>query len=652
VFVDLSPCVAVDDVPVAIAQALVVKENTHESLTETLRAVLADREMVLVLDNAERVVESAPLIGGLLSTAPALRLLVTGREPLRLRGESVVEVQPLPAPSPEDERDPESMLRNPAVALFVAEIKRGDSSFSLTPDIAGAVAEVCRALDGLPLALELAATQTRALGLATMREHLDRRLGLLSRGPRDLPARQQTLRDTIAWSYGLLEVDERRLFRLLGAFPGGARLDAIDFTASGSGLTGAPVLELVCALVDKSLVRRVDDPDGSPRFTMLDTIREFAVEALEASDECDAVQEAQARFMLSLASDYPRRFMARTCAFGSTDRMVFEIRNIRVAFAWFDQRRDAGAYARLVYSTSDFFIDRGLDRECAGKMHRALELMKTQKLDDRTYGELLIVQALTTRVAEDEPEDMEIIRESVARLRRDPDNRDRLVEALLELSIEQRELRRFDDALISAEEGLALALALDDPYREAHSRYLIGKLWYLQDNWERAAAFLDESLRLCRQHGSIGTAMYALGIQAIMHLIQRKAAAAAEVLLEAERMWKRAGNRQEAGAFWIGYAAAVAAVAGHLERAAKLFGFTYTFTGYCGVANMVNPRLTGIFDELRSQFVDTEFEQLKVEGFAMTLDEAATMALDILYNVCRDGEEGFRGNDYGPMQNV
>src|SRR5947209_11884285 len=276
-----------------VARALGVSESGSGSLDERLLEYLRPRQVLLVIDNAEQLISAAPIATQYLELAPRLKLLVTRREPLRVRDEQIVPVPPLALPDPAHLPDLEHLVQLPAVALFVERAREARPDFALTSENAATIVELCQRLDGLPLALELAAAVLSLLSPAALLARLERRLPLPSRGARDLPERQQTLRNTIAWSYDLLEEGEQQLFRRLSVFAGGFTLEAVQAvcvfeaieTSSPAQADDGAVLEQLAHLLDKSLVQAQQGTGGEPRFTLLETIREYATEQLAASGE-------------------------------------------------------------------------------------------------------------------------------------------------------------------------------------------------------------------------------------------------------------------------------------------------------------------------------------------------------------------------------
>ena len=240
----------------AIITALGVREAGDAALVDRLKAVLRDKRLLLVLDNFEQVIEAAPVVADVLGTCPGLTVLVTSRVRLRLSGEREVPIPPLGLAEPDRHRGVEDVATSDAVRLFVARAEAVQPDFALTPENAVTVAEICRRLDGLPLAIELAAARVKVLPPSALLARLDHRLPLLTGGGRDLPERQQTMRAAIAWSHDLLTPEEQTLFRRLAVFAGGFTLEAAEAVASGSGEPGIDPFEGVASLLDKSLLRQ------------------------------------------------------------------------------------------------------------------------------------------------------------------------------------------------------------------------------------------------------------------------------------------------------------------------------------------------------------------------------------------------------------
>jgi predicted ATPase len=285
----------------AVARQLRVPGSPGRTPRDSLLAYFAPRQLLLVVDNMEQLSSAAPLAEQFLAEAPGLKVLATSRGPLRIRGENVVAVAPLALPEAGAPVSLETLAAGPAVALFVACAREARPDFALTEANAAPVAEICRRLDGLPLALQLAAARLTVLSPAALLARLERRLPLLTRGPRDLPERQQTLRAAIAWSYDLLKAAEQRLFRQLGAFAGGFTLEAVEALVSG-GPGDVDPLDAISSLIGQSLVFVQPLEETAARYGMLDTIREFALEQLDASGEAAQTRRRQAEYFRDLAA--------------------------------------------------------------------------------------------------------------------------------------------------------------------------------------------------------------------------------------------------------------------------------------------------------------------------------------------------------------
>jgi predicted ATPase/DNA-binding SARP family transcriptional activator len=295
VFVDLASVHDPALLGSTLAQALEVGE-TAEEVEDALAATLRERSMLLLLDNLEQLVPNVDLVARLLAGAPRVLVLATSRTPLRLAAEQEYPVPPLAVPAPGADTTFEELAANAAVRLFAARAAAVDPNFQLDDENAAAVAEVCGRLDGLPLAIELAAARSKLLPPKQMSRRLDRALDLLVGGAQDLPGRQRTLRATLEWSHGLLSDEEQALFARLAVFSGGWTLDAAEAVC---GDIGRDVLGTLSSLVDESLVRPLRRPAGEPRFAMLETIREYAVELLEASGEAETLRRRHGEYMLA-----------------------------------------------------------------------------------------------------------------------------------------------------------------------------------------------------------------------------------------------------------------------------------------------------------------------------------------------------------------
>lgn len=331
-FVSLSPISDPELVASAIAQPLGVREAAGRSLQESLQEYLRDKQLLLVLDNFEQILPAAPLVSALLTTCPRLKVLVTSRASLHLYGEQEFPVSPLALPDAKH-FTPTRLTAYAAIDLFCQRARAVKPDFALTPENATAVAQICIGLDGLPLAIELAAARIKLFSPAALLARLDQRLTLLTGGSHDLPTRQRTLRDEIAWSYDLLTPAEQKLFCRLAVFVGGFTLEAAQAVGNINGDLAIDVLDGIATLVDQNLLKQMDHPGGKARFTMLETIREYGLAQMITSGEAETIRRRHANFFLTLAERTeplllgPRRQQGLAC-------LESELDNLRAAFLW------------------------------------------------------------------------------------------------------------------------------------------------------------------------------------------------------------------------------------------------------------------------------------------------------------------------------
>jgi predicted ATPase len=331
-------------VPAAIIAAFAVQEGTDERSLDRLKILLQHKRQLLVLDNFEHLIEAAPIVTDLLSVCPGVTILVTSRVRLRVSGEHEFPVAALELADLNRDRAVEEIAGRAAVRLFVARAQAVHPDFVLTPENARAVAGICRRVDGLPLAVELAAARIKVLPPAALLARLEPRLPLLTGGGRDLPQRQRTMRDAIAWSYDLLPSDEQELLRHLSVFAGGFTLEAVEAITGGLVSLGANAVDGVGSLLDKNLIRREEISGPDPRFTMLETVREFARDQLVTHGEEEPARDHHAAWCLALAEDAGRNLGLGLAQLPWLERLDADLANLRGALAWFDETVNALRY--------------------------------------------------------------------------------------------------------------------------------------------------------------------------------------------------------------------------------------------------------------------------------------------------------------------
>jgi predicted ATPase/DNA-binding CsgD family transcriptional regulator len=472
-FVPLAPISDSDLVVPTLAQALGIQEAGEQPVAELLQAHLRDKRLLLLLDNFEQVLAAASGLSGLLADCPELKILVTSRAVLHIRGEHEFPVPPLALPDLTHLPESESLLQYAAVALFLQCAQAAKPDFQVTPANTRAVAEICVRLDGLPLAIELAAARIKLLPPQALLTRLGHPLQVLTSGARDVPARQQTLRNTLAWSYDLLDAEEQRLFRRLSVFVGGCTLEAVEGLSTALGEMPASVLDGVASLLDKSLLRQMEQEGEELRLLMLATIREFGLEALAASGEMESTQRAHAAYYLALAEDAELELGGPQQA-AWLERLEREHDNLRAALQWsLEQAGDEEA---------------GQRRETALRLAGAL-YMFWWTLGHWSEGRTFLERALAAS-------------EGVA-----PSVRAKALYAAATLTFIQSHYERAE-ALSS--EGLALYRELGDQRGIALSLYHLGNVAWVRSDTAKARSLLEEALALFKEVDDREYAAYAL----------------------------------------------------------------------------------------------------------------------------------------------
>lgn len=362
----------------AVAQAVGLVALGGQTPLTGLQRYMSERRYLLILDNFEHVIGAAVELPGLLDACPALKIIVTSRESLRIEGEQEFPVAPLPLPDGNVYERAQTEFASDAIALFVQRAKAVNPAFAVNDESIATIALICARLDGLPLAIELAAARMKMLTPDALLDRLVDRFTLLTRDSRAVPPRLRDMRDTVSWSYDLLNDDERRLFRRLSVFAGGCTIEAAEWVCEqldGPGAnTGSQVFDVISSLLDKSLIVRIDDrSDGQLRFGMLETIRAYALELLEAHGEADQVKWALTHFMMETTEAAFEEGMGSRQPHWS-DRLESEQGNLRAALEWTIQQGNVEAAGQLVVSAVRFWVMRGYFAEGRSWADRAMEM--------------------------------------------------------------------------------------------------------------------------------------------------------------------------------------------------------------------------------------------------------------------------------------
>ena len=502
----------------AIARALDVRETGHRSLLEGIAQFLHGKNALLILDNFEHVVASAHLVAELLAQCSHLTCLVTSRALLRVTGERAFPVLPLPLPPTADSTTAEWASSFPAVRLFVTRAQAVRPDFEITAANAAAVGAICRRLNGLPLALELAAARVRHLTteeLATrlLGEQRGSTLRMLTGGPRDAPDRQQTLRYAIAWSHDLLAPEERVLFRRLAVFVGGFTLEAAEAVVNVGGDTEIDVVEMIAALVDQSLLQQEEELGGASRYAMLETVREFALEQLVASGDEEAVQSAHGAYFLALAERAaPRLHTEHQQAWLA--RLQAEHANLREVLARSEQTHDVACALRLAAALWRFWHRRGYWAEGLNWLNRLLALAAPADVVDlATRARALTGAGWLAHYQNDIAAAQTALAEALdcyQRLGR-PSG---MVEVLHCQTLVAQSLGENRRAAQLGEEALSVSRASGDHARIAESLCYLSRATRELGDYERAAALAQEAFdlhRAARNRGGTAVALMVLG---------------------------------------------------------------------------------------------------------------------------------------------
>jgi predicted ATPase len=556
-FLSLAPLKDPDQVVPTIAHALHVSGEQSGPLLESLQEYLRNSQLLLVLDNVEQVIPVAPQLAQMLEHAPHLKVLLTSREPLQIRGEWTVQVPPLALPDPAHLPDLQTLDQIPAVALFLQRAREVDAGFALTHENAQAIAEICQSLDGLPLALELAAARLNVLPPKLLLPRLSHRLPVLTHGARDLLQRQQTLRNTLAWSYDLLSTEEQRLFRSLAVFTGGFTTDAA--TALESERPADPqaepekqrdeTLDLLESLVSKSLLRVEQGRDLALRFSMLATIQEYAQEQLDAHGEQAAVQERCVQLFLTLAQTAEPQLYEGECDVW-LKRLESEDANLRAALTWCQQNSHAVQIGlRLAGALAFFWFLSGNIPE--GRSWLETMLARTAASDRSNargralYGAGLLAweQGDADVAAQDAEEALSILRQGD----------DTLWSGYAEevLGLARMSQGRVVEARPLLEECLSIFKELKSTWGEALTLFYLGIGAELGEKRAEALSDYPESFQRFQQIHDVFFSSLVLGVLAEINASQGDNEAAHSLSEQFEQLLQQASNRWMLGMFLL-----------------------------------------------------------------------------------------------------
>ena len=609
VFVPLAAIGDAELVPSALAQALDIAETAGVPLLESLGDALRASELLLVADNLEHLPAVAPMLATLLGAAPRLRVLATSRSPLRVSAEHEVPISPLE--------------RGDASSLFMERARSVRPDLELADEDADVVAEICMRLDGLPLAIELAAARTRALPPAALLARLDRRLPLLAGGARDLPARQQTLRDAIDWSYRLLDPAEQRLFTRLAVFTGGATIEAAGSVCDRDGDLGVDVLDGLTTLVAGSMLL-APPLTHEPRFRMLATIREFAADELEAADERDALQRRHAEYF----ADFAERANLTFYGAGepeSLDRLDDEANNFRSALSWAAAAGEAELELRLAAALARYWYLRGHlhegRRALEGSLERGASVAPHLRAEAlRGSGTIAFRQGDYPRARSCAAAALELYREA--------GDRQGVARCLDNLGYAAVCMGDYSAAVELHEESAAISRELGNHQGVAAATINLANVALNQGDPARASALADEALLLSRAVDYEEGVLVSLLDIGLAQLDLGDADRAGAMLSEALPLAARLGATAEIVHCLEGLAA-VACARSHWRDAALLAGAAEGLCTRSGVLlepfeRSLHTRTTAAATET----LGTDFDEAFAAGLSLSLDDAVRAGLE------------------------
>ncbi len=623
VFVDLAPLHDARLVPATVARVLQVPGAGGRSARELLLEHLADRQVLLMLDNFEHLLDAAPLLAELLASCPRLDMLVTSRTALRLRSEHRFVVGPLGTPAKRT-FSVEAASAAPAVQLFVQRTRAIAPEFTLDASNAHAVSAICRRLEGIPLAIELVAARAELLGPQALLRRLERGIQLQVSGPPDLPQRQRTLQDTLAWSHALLDPAEQTVFRRLAVFAGGWTLEAAEVVCAGGAVAQDDVLDVLGGLVDKSLVE-IDRADSGSRYRLLEIVREYAREKLEESDELAPLRARHLSWCVALAES--AESASEQDAATWFNRLEDELDNLRAALEWSETVGDFDTGLRLAGALRWFWDLRGHAREGRERLARLLSRAEPD------YGTETRVKALNAAgylaVYQDDHAAARSYCERAAALARELNAAGEEAYALRMLALVAWREGDLERAAERFGHALAAYRAIGDQQSFARATISVANISWMQGRREQAIAGYQDSLVLARAGGlkhEIAMALQGLGHAA---LVDGDRARASNLLRESLELLRELGDKP-CGSATLELCACLAAVEGHAATAAQWFGAAETTREAMG-RGFGLATFRSAYDEgvaaARAALGEAEFATAWTTGRNCTLDEAISQVV-------------------------
>jgi predicted ATPase/DNA-binding CsgD family transcriptional regulator len=621
--VELAPLTEEELVAQAAAEVLGVREVPGRSLTDTLVDALKTKQMLLVLDNCEHLINAcARLVDTLLGSCPRLKILATSREPLGAEGELIWRVSSMSMPDTDRLPAARELTRYDAVRLFLDRARLRLPDFDLTSANSSAVAEVCRNLEGMPLAIELATARMGVLAVEEVAQRLEDSLGFLTAGPRTVAPRQRTMRATLEWSYGLLSEPEQVLFRRLSVFAGSWTLKAAEEVGS-DGIEKKEVLDLLSRLIDKSLVVAEVAQDSPIRYRMLEPVRQYARERLDESGETEAIHRRHAEFFLALA-EVPKPELEEAQQESWLERLEEEHDNFRVALSWTLEQGGTELALRLGAALGEFWYIRGYLSEGRRWLEEALANGDTPSVARvRTLAKASWIAWEQTDL-----ERAIALGEEGLELARKLGDEEGAAATLFNLGVAVMIQGDLERASALFEESLPLFRELGDKWGLARLFSCLGLVAMFRGDYERAKALMEESLAVARKSGDVWCSSMALNHLGLMALFQEDFGRVQALCKESLELSRQSGMGHVIS-YSLHTSAALAGSRGQLLRSARLWGAAEALHEAMGTA--LSPMELRVYDPhmaaARAQVEDAAWEAAWQEGRAMSMEEAIENAL-------------------------
>ncbi|GAB5493717.1 MAG: hypothetical protein Phog2KO_39320 [Phototrophicaceae bacterium] len=622
-FIDLAPVVMAEMVAHTLANKLNIFESSGQPILDAIKRAIGQRDILLIMDNYEHVIDAAALLVELLMAAPNLKVIVTSREPLRISGEQVYSVTPMSLSGNSVDGLSEAM------SLFLERSQAVKSDFDITDANADTIIEICQRLDGIPLAIELAAALSRFLTPDAILSHMGKRFQTLTAGLRDAPARQQTLRNAIDWSYNLLTKEEKILFSRLSVFRGGRSLEAIEAVCSNDLILD--VLSTLSSLVDKCVVRQIEDELGEPRFVMLETLQEYAMERLAEDDATADLRIKHTKYYVDLTL-YACSFLRMSGYDYWFRRLNIEYENLHAALQWSLDGNAIEMGLRLVNTLQDFWFYEGHHMEGQYWTEQALQHVANVDFELQigvlmAAGKLAHTQATTTLQASS-------YYEQAFAIARQHNNLEYTAWALIYLAASRYDssahtLSEYDKAIATCNEGKSIFITLNHKVGLAQAYNFIGNIHRVQKNLQLAEAAYERCLEICLETGEQRREMMTYANFSEINLILGKEKISRKYAIKALNMAQLIDFHYMTVLLLGSTIPAIIAIVGRYKQAANILGASAALQQTMNITQLPDDQhfAESVKSNLKQRLGDKDFQLHLDIGSKRTLEETVAFAL-------------------------